>query len=322
MTVDPAAVRQGDRRALARAITLVESSKPEHRAAADALLADLLPASGGAIRIGVTGVPGVGKSTFIEAFGEHLLDAGLKLAVLAVDPSSPLGGGSILGDKTRMENLARRPEAFIRPSPAGRTLGGVARRSRESLLICEAAGFDVVLVETVGVGQSETAVADMVDVFLLLLLPGGGDELQGIKKGIMELADILLINKADGALKAAAQQAAADYANALRLLRPAMPDWRPPVLQCSALRGEGIAAVWAAVGRFREIAAASGALEKKRAEQARGWLWREVGESLLSEVRRDARTADLIGPLEAEVAAGKTTPSAAARRLLAAFLGQ
>ena len=181
MKLDPAAVRAGDRRALARAITLIESTKPDHRAEADALLADLLPATGGAIRIGISGVPGVGKSTFIEAFGLHLVDAGLKLAVLAVDPSSPLGGGSILGDKTRMEILARRPEAFIRPSPAGRTLGGVARRSRESLLLCEAAGFDVVVVETVGVGQSETAVAEMVDVFLLLLLPSAGDELQGIK---------------------------------------------------------------------------------------------------------------------------------------------
>ena len=319
MKLDPAAVRAGDRRALARAITLIESTKPDHRAEADALLAELLPATGGAIRIGISGVPGVGKSTFIEAFGQHLVDAGLKLAVLAVDPSSPLGGGSILGDKTRMEILARRPEAFIRPSPAGRTLGGVARRSRESLLLCEAAGFDVVVVETVGVGQSETAVAEMVDVFLLLLLPSAGDELQGIKKGIVELADLVVINKADGALKAAANQAAADYANALRLLRPAMPSWRPPVLQCSALLGEGIAEVWGEIYRFREVAGESGVLAKKRAEQARGWLWREVSESLLSELKAEARTAGLIAPLEAEVAAGRITPSGAARRLLQAF---
>lgn len=322
MRVDPAAVLKGDRRALARAITLVESSNPAHRTEADELLAALLPSSGGAIRIGVSGVPGVGKSTFIEAFGLHLLEAGLKLAVLAVDPSSPLGGGSILGDKTRMEQLARRPEAFIRPSPAGRTLGGVARRSRESLLICEAAGFDVVLVETVGVGQSETAVADMVDAFLLLLLPSGGDELQGIKKGIVELADVVAINKADGALKAAAQQSAAEYANALRLLRPVMPNWQPPVLQCSALQGEGVDEIWQAIGRFREVAESSGALAKKREEQARGWLWREVSESLLAELRADARTAEQIGPLEAEVVAGRVTPSGAARQLLTVFRGQ
>jgi len=243
----------------------------------------------------------------------------LKLAVLAVDPSSPLGGGSILGDKTRMETLARCPEAFIRPSPAGRTLGGVARRSRESLLLCEAAGFDVVVVETVGVGQSETAVAEMVDVFLLLLLPSAGDELQGIKKGIVELADLVVINKADGALKAAASQAAADYANALRLLRPAIPAWRPPVLQCSALLGEGIAEVWEVICRFREVAGENGALAKKRAEQARGWLWREVSESLLGELKAEAHTAGLIAPLEAEVVAGRITPSGAARRLLQAF---
>jgi LAO/AO transport system kinase len=217
-------VLAGDRRALARAITLIESTRADHRAAAEALLARLLPASGKSVRLGISGVPGVGKSTFIERFGLQLIDAGHKVAVLAVDPSSKKSGGSILGDKTRMQELARSPAAFIRPSPTGGTLGGVARRSREALLACEAAGFDVAIVETVGVGQSETAVADMVDMFLLLLLPSGGDELQGLKKGIVELADLLLINKADGELEAAAGRAAAEYTSALNLLRPTSPN--------------------------------------------------------------------------------------------------
>ena len=215
-----AGVQGGDRRALAQAITLVESTHPDHRAQAEDLLARLLPATGGALRLGITGVPGVGKSTFIEVFGGHLIDAGRRVAVLAVDPSSQVNRGSILGDKTRMATLARNPAAFIRPSPAGRTLGGVARRTREAMLVCEAAGFDVVIVETVGVGQSETAVAEMADVFVLLLQPGGGDELQGFKRGIMELADLFVITKADGELEAAAARAAAEYQGALGLLRP------------------------------------------------------------------------------------------------------
>ncbi|MBI5163680.1 MAG: methylmalonyl Co-A mutase-associated GTPase MeaB, partial [Magnetospirillum sp.] len=229
MSLDVAAlvagVQAGERRALARAITLIESTRPDHRDAADALLHDLLPQAGNAVRVGITGVPGAGKSTFIEAFGLAAIAAGHRLAVLAVDPSSPRSGGSILGDKTRMEELSRDPRAFIRPSPSGGTLGGVARRTREAMLVCEAAGFDVVIVETVGVGQSETAVADMVDMFLLLLVPGGGDELQGLKKGIVELADAIVVNKADGDLAAAAGRAARDYANALHLLAAPAGGW-------------------------------------------------------------------------------------------------
>ncbi|PWC95248.1 methylmalonyl Co-A mutase-associated GTPase MeaB, partial [Azospirillum sp. TSO5] len=218
------AVRSGDRRALARAITLIESTRADHRATADALLAALLPYTGNSVRLGISGVPGVGKSTFIEAFGLHVIGLGHKVAVLAVDPSSQRTGGSILGDKTRMVDLSREANAFIRPSPAGTTLGGVARRTREAMLICEAAGFDVIVVETVGVGQSETAVADMVDLFMLLLLPAGGDELQGIKKGIVELADLVVVNKADGDLAATARHTVADYRHALALLRHG--DWR------------------------------------------------------------------------------------------------
>ncbi|WP_052121509.1 methylmalonyl Co-A mutase-associated GTPase MeaB, partial [Inquilinus limosus] len=243
-----ARIRDGDRRALARAITLVESRRADHRERAEALLEALAPAAGGAVRIGISGPPGVGKSTFIESLGLHLTGQGHRVAVLAVDPSSQRSGGSILGDKTRMELLTRDPAAFIRPSPAGSTLGGVARRTRETLLLCEAAGHDVVIVETVGVGQSETAVAQMVDVFLLLLLPGAGDELQGIKRGIVEVADILVVNKADGDRKGAANHAAAEYRHALALLR-GTGGWTPPVLQCSALENRGIDAVWDMIGK-------------------------------------------------------------------------
>ena len=240
-----AAVEGGERRALARAITLVESTHADHRAKAEALLARLMPATGNSIRLGISGSPGVGKSTFIEAFGLHLIGQGRRLAVLAVDPSSKRGGGSILGDKTRMEKLAVEPAAFIRPSPTGGALGGVARRTREAILVAEAAGFDVVIVETVGVGQSETAVADMVDMFILLLQPAGGDELQGLKRGIIELADLLVVNKADGELTAAAARAAADYRRALQLIMPRSVDWRTPVKLASALTGKGIADVLA-----------------------------------------------------------------------------
>src|SRR6266851_4921364 len=226
-----------------------------------------VPARGSSIRLGISGVPGVGKSTFIEALGRHILDAGHRLAVLAIDPSSRRSGGSILGDKTRMETLARNEAAFIRPSPTGGTLGGVARRTRETMLLCEAAGFDVVIVETVGIGQSETAVADMVDMFVLLMLPGGGDELQGIKKGVVELADLILVNKADGEFAAAAERAVADYRSALRLLRPALSQWRPEVLAVSALAGTNIDKMWQVVGRFRRTIEADGALAERRAEQ-------------------------------------------------------
>ena len=228
------AVRSGERRALARAITLVESSRTDHRREAESLLMALAPYAGSSTRIGISGMPGVGKSTFIECFGNHVIDCGHRLAVLSVDPSSAISGGSILGDKTRMESLARRETAYIRPSPAGRTLGGVARRTRESILICEAARFDRVIIETVGVGQSESAVADMTDLFVLMLLPGSGDELQGIKRGVMELADLLLVNKADGELEAAAGRTVAEYQHALRLLQPRSKNWVVPVLACSA----------------------------------------------------------------------------------------
>ncbi|MGH6945908.1 MAG: methylmalonyl Co-A mutase-associated GTPase MeaB [Kiloniellales bacterium] len=315
-----AEVLSGDRRALARAITLIESTRPGHRPAAEALLEALLPHSGGALRIGISGSPGVGKSTLVERLGLQLVEAGHRLAVLAVDPSSPRSKGSILGDKTRMESLAAHADTFIRPSPSGGSLGGVARRTREALLACEAAGFDIVIVETVGVGQSEVAVADMVDVFVLLLQPGSGDVLQGLKKGIVELADLVLVNKADGELESAASRAAADYQEALQLLRPATPHWRPRVLKCSALTGQGLAEIWAALQEHRKALEEAGALAHKRAGQARAWFWKELGESLLAALRAQPGVEAELARLEAEVAAGTLAPAAAVRRLLAAQL--
>lgn len=314
------AIATGDRRALARAITLIESTRADHRAQAEALIGRLLPRTGKAIRIGVSGAPGVGKSTFIEAFGLFLLDQGHRLAVLAVDPSSPVSGGSLLGDKTRMQDLARDERAFIRPSPTAGTLGGVARRTREAGLACEAAGFDVVLVETVGVGQSETAVADMVDLFLLLLPPAGGDELQGLKKGIVELADLIVVNKADGDLEAAANRAVAEYVAAVHMLRPAAAGWMTPVLKVSALHRRGLAEVWQAIGRFR-AALGPQRLAEKRARQARAWMWNEIEEGLVAELRAHKAVARRIGALEAKVAAGDMTPTAAARQILDDFRG-
>ncbi len=312
-------IRRGDRRALARAITLVESTRDDHRAEAVQLLDDLLGQSGGAVRIGISGPPGVGKSTFIESFGLHLIDQDHRVAVLAVDPSSSRTGGSILGDKTRMEELGRHPDAFIRPTPGGGQLGGVARRTREAMLLCEAFGFDVVIVETIGVGQSEIAVADMVDLFILLVSPGGGDELQGIKRGIMELADLVVVNKADGDLAAAAGRTAGDYANALHLMRPKWPGWTARALRCSALTGAGIDEVWQAVEEFRAAVGADGSLERARAAQATAWMWSEVRDDLVGLFRADPRVRELLGPLEEAVAAGSTSPTAAARRLLDAF---
>ncbi|WP_044560927.1 methylmalonyl Co-A mutase-associated GTPase MeaB, partial [Azospirillum sp. B4] len=300
-------------------ITLVESTRPDHRAQADALLARLLPHTGRSVRVGITGVPGVGKSTFIETFGLHVIGRGHKVAVLAIDPSSQRTGGSILGDKTRMEQLSRDPAAFIRPSPAGSTLGGVARRTREAMLLCEAAGFDVIVVETVGVGQSETAVADMVDLFLLLLLPAGGDELQGLKKGIVELADLVVVNKADGDLVAQARHAVAEYRHALALLRPAVPDWTVPVLSCSALTTQGVDGVWDTITRFRDAQVASGGLTRRRADQARAWMWNEIRESLLAAFTGDPAVRAQLGAAESAVTAGAQTPAMAARHLLAQF---
>ena len=309
----------GDRRALARAITLIESTRHDDQAQSQALLATLLPRTGGSVRIGISGAPGVGKSTFIEAFGHHVIEAGHRAAVLAVDPSSKRGGGSLLGDKTRMSELAKNPNAFIRPSPAGDTLGGVARRTREAMLACEAAGFDVVLVETVGVGQSETAVADMVDVFLLLLAPGGGDELQGLKKGIVELADILVVNKADGALVDGAARIQAEYTGALGLLRPADARWTPKVLACSALENRGIAEVWQAINDYRDALGQDDGIAARRSTQSRAWMWAEISEGLIAAFKDDARVSTLADSLEENVAQGSVTPHDAARRLLAAF---
>jgi LAO/AO transport system kinase len=312
-------VLAGDRRALARAITLIESRRPDHQEQAERLLERLLPATGRAVRLGISGTPGAGKSTFIEALGGHVIEEGHRIAVLAVDPSSRRSGGSILGDKTRMQRLAQAPEAFVRPSPAGATLGGVARRTREAALACEAAGFDVVVIETVGVGQSEDAVADMVDCFLLLLAPGAGDQLQGIKRGVVELADLVVINKADGELLAAAKRAEADYRAALQLLRPPTPAWSPEVLACSALHGQAIAAIWQALRRQRHALEASGELAAKRARQTRSWLWAEVQAALADALRADPGTAALLSELERAVGAGHLLPPQAARELIAGF---
>jgi GTPase len=314
----------GDRRALARAITLVESTRPDHRVEADALLAELIPHAGDATRVGISGAPGAGKSTLIEALGVQLVDVGHRVAVLAVDPSSTRTGGSILGDKTRMEELVRRPDAFVRPSPTGGTLGGVTRRTREALLCCEAAGFDVVLVETVGVGQSEVAVDGMVDTFVVLVPPAGGDELQGIKRGIMELADVVVVTKADGDLEAAAKATAADYANATRLIRPksdalAAQGWRPDVLTCSALLPRGIEDVWSAVEGHRGALLATGDLERRRTAQARDWMWAEIGEALMDRLREHPAAAAEARRLEAEVGAGRLPAPVAAARVLEAF---
>lgn len=315
-------VLKGNRRALAQAITLIESTRTDHRDIASDLLQRLLPFAGHSIRVGISGVPGVGKSTFVEALGNYVIDAGHRVAVLTVDPSSAISGGSILGDKTRMELLSRRPEAYIRPSPAGKTLGGVTRRSREALILCEAAGYDVVFVETVGVGQSETRVADMTDMFVLLQLPGGGDELQGIKRGIMELADLILINKADDELQALAARSAAGYRNALRLLHPRSVNWKVEVQTCSARDGTGIAEVWEIVLKHHEVLAASGELMQRRATQARDWMWSEVGDSLIAALQSDMEVRRQIPILEAAASQGQIPPTVAARQLLEIFLNR
>lgn len=324
--VDPTALAErllaGDRRALAKAVTLVESTRRDHREAAEVLLATIAPQTGSAFRIGLSGVPGVGKSTFIESFGALIIKQGHRVAVLAVDPSSKRGGGSILGDKTRMERLSTNPGAFIRPSPAGETPGGVARRTRESILLCEAAGFDVILVETVGVGQSETAVAAMTDLFVLLLLPAGGDELQGLKKGIVELADLLLVNKADGDLADQARRTAADYHGALTLLRTGGPGWSPPVLACSAHTGDGLAAAWDRMQDFHAQARDSGALATRRADQAKSWLWEELTAELAQKLRADPRLRDLLPETQRAVSSGDLPAAVGARRLIETFLGE
>jgi LAO/AO transport system kinase len=317
-----AAIREGDRRAVARAITLIESRRADRQALGQAILEALLPSTGGAARIGITGPPGVGKSTFIEALGLHLLERGHRVAVLAVDPSSPVTGGSILGDKTRMERLAQDERAFIRPSPSGGALGGVAHRTRESMLLCEAAGFDVVVVETVGIGQSEIAVRSMVDLFAVLLQPGAGDELQGIKKGVLELADVLVVNKADGEQKTIAERTCHEHRQALKLLRPPTEGWRPRVLAVSARTGQGIEQFWETVQAHRKALEERGALEQRRRAQARHWMWSLVEEGLARAFRSHPAVASRIAALEADVEAQKTTPGAAARELLEAFRGR
>ncbi len=316
------AVLNGDRRALGRAITLIESRRPADRPAARELLDLLTPHAGNSIRVGISGAPGTGKSTFIEALGNHLIDEGHKVAVLAVDPSSALSGGSILGDKTRMEILSRRTEAFIRPSPSGDTLGGVARRTRETMQAVEAAGFDTVLVETVGVGQSETEVARMTDMFLLLLLPGGGDELQGIKRGIVELADLIIVNKADGDTTALAQRTAGDYRNALHFLHPRSENWQVPVESYSALDAGKTPDIWNIVCKFRDTVTQSGEFDEQRAAQARSWMWAEVTDTLLDTLKQDKAIAAQLKELEASVTEGETSPTAAAQKIINSFLGK
>jgi LAO/AO transport system kinase len=310
-------VRSGSRRALAKAITLVESTRGDHQDAAQRLLERVLRYTGGATRVGISGVPGVGKSTFIEAFGLYLIERGHRVAVLAVDPSSARSGGSILGDKTRMPRLSVAAQAFIRPSPAAGSLGGVAHRTREALLVCEAAGYDVVLVETVGVGQSEYAVASMVDFFLVLMLAGAGDELQGMKKGILELADTLAINKADGENVERATRAAAEYRAALTLFRPRSPSWSPPVLLVSALEGRGMSDVWQTIEAHRAALTVSGELADKRRAQQRDWLWAMIDDGLKRHLLARPEVARLLPEIEAAVLEARLTPTEGARRVLA-----
>jgi LAO/AO transport system kinase len=314
-------IRSGDRSLLSRAITLIESKRPDHRRAAATLTQALLQATGRAVRVGITGAPGVGKSTTIDALGTMLTQAGRKVAVLAVDPSSRRTGGSILADKTRMARLANDANAFVRPSPAAGTLGGVAAKTRETMLLCEAAGYDVILVETIGVGQSEIAVADMTDFFLVLVLPGAGDELQGLKKGVVELADMIAVNKADGDNLVRAKAAAAEYSAALRILTPHSANWAPPVITYSALSGDGIEALWAHVLEHRKRLTESGELATLRGEQQVQWMWAMLEERLFAPLRSDRSIKAILPKIEAEVAAGRLAPAAAVENL-AEMLGR
>jgi len=308
-------VLAGQRRSLAKAITLIESTRRDHQQRAQSVLNALLPSTGRAIRVGISGVPGAGKSTFIEALGVWLIEQGKKLAVLAVDPSSSLSGGSILGDKTRMEQLCQREEAFIRPSPSAGSLGGVAEKSREAMLLCEAAGFDVIIIETVGVGQSETTVAGMVDIFCLLQLPNAGDDLQAIKKGIVEIADLVVINKADIDRQATAVTRA-QWRNALHMLRPASPNWSPPVMTVSALHKEGIPEFWEAIEKYRSALTPTGEFAAKRQHQALSWMWQLIDFGLRQHFRHHPRVQANLPALTQSVEQGHTTPAAAAYALL------
>jgi len=306
----------GNRLVMAKTITLIESILPEHQETAQAVMDALLPHTGKAVRLGITGVPGAGKSTFIESFGTMLTEKGHRVAVLAVDPSSPRTGGSILADKTRMEKLSTNERAFIRPSPSGGTLGGVARKTRETMMICEAAGYDVILVETVGVGQSEVAVASMVDFFLVLMIAGAGDEIQGIKKGVLELADAIAVNKADGDNVERAKLARAQYETAMHLLSPPSPDWSTPVLLCSSLTGAGLEEIWETVLKHRKIMNDKGELERKRSEQSRLWMWALVKEGLEAWFAKNAQVVNLLPLIEKEVVSGKITATSGAARIL------
>ncbi|KON82438.1 methylmalonyl Co-A mutase-associated GTPase MeaB [Azoarcus sp. PA01] len=308
-------VLAGQLRPLAKTITLIESSREDHQARAHQVMEALLPASGRALRVGISGVPGVGKSTFIEALGLYLIEQGHRVAVLAVDPSSSVTGGSILGDKTRMELLSQRTEAYIRPSPSAGSLGGVAAKTRETMLVCEAAGFDVIIVETVGVGQSETAVAGMTDIFCLLQLPNAGDDLQAIKKGIMEIADLIVINKADIDARAA-QLAKSQMKSALMMFRHASPNWTPPVLTLSALQKDSVAGFWDEVKRYREMLTPTGEFDAKRRHQALAWMWEMIDSGLRSRFRSHPQVQHELPGLARAVEEGATTPSAAAMRLL------
>jgi LAO/AO transport system kinase len=310
-------IRAGERAVLARAITLIESKRADHQKAARTLVQNLLPLTGRAVRVGITGAPGVGKSTTIDALGTHLTGLGHRVAVLAVDPSSARTGGSILADKTRMARLAADENAFIRPSPSAGTLGGVAAKTRETMLACEAAGFDVILVETVGIGQSETAVADMTDFFLALMLPGAGDELQGLKKGLVELADMIAVNKADGDNLGRAKAAAAEYRAALHILTPRSPNWSPPVVTYSALTRHGIAELWAQVLAHRDKLTATGELAARRREQQVKWMWTMLDEVWRARIASDGKLRAKLPHIEAAVAAGELTPARAVDDLLA-----
>lgn len=312
-------VLRGDRTMLGRAITLVESTHAEHQQLAQQMLQELLPHAGDAHRVGITGVPGAGKSTFIDALGTNLTGAGHRVAVLAIDPTSSRTGGSILGDRTRMQRLSVDSAAFIRPSPTSGTLGGVTRSTREAIVVVEAAGFDVVLVETVGVGQSETLVAGMVDFFLVLMIAGAGDELQGIKKGVLELADMIAVNKADSGNEKRARAAAMEYQHALRLMHPASPNWTPPVLTCSALENEGLDTIWQQIEQHRKKLDASGELAAKRSSQQVDWMWSTVDDRLLSALRAHPAVREMLPDLEREVREGRLTPTLAADQVLAAF---
>jgi len=314
VNIDLDLLRQGNRRALAKAITLVESKLDTHRQQAQLLLEQVLPFSGNSIRIGITGIPGVGKSTFIETFGLYLIGLGKKVAVLAVDPSSPIAGGSILGDKTRMEELSRTQNAFIRPSPSEGTLGGVAQHTRETMLLCEAAGYDVILVETVGVGQSEYEVASMVDFFMVLMLPNAGDELQGIKRGIIELADALVINKADRESIGLAERTRSHYQSAMNLLRHTS-FWTPRVMTCSAAEKKNIDTVWGMISDFEVDARKNGSLMNKRAKQAKEWMHKLIHEILLLRLRQNPEVRREMLELEQKVISGQTTPYIAAKTL-------